>query len=122
MILQVIVLIVWFFSAVLSFHRFYYVTTMEHQLDQDEETEVFCAMDMTNFNHKMTDVVTFFLLFFLPLIAITILCTKAALAALAVSPRAGATMDAGFGRKHGTQCSNCTAGGTTKVFTCKTPE
>ena len=38
-------------------------------------------MDMTNFNHKMADVVTFFLLFFLPLIAITILCTKAALAA-----------------------------------------
>ena len=52
---------------------------MEHQLDQDDEIEIFCAMDVTNFNHKIADVVTFFLLFFLPLIAITILCTKAAL-------------------------------------------
>ena len=79
MILQVIILTIWLSSAVLSFPKFYYVTTIEHRLTHTDETEIFCVMDVTKFNHKIADIVTFLLLLLLPLLTIALLCAKAAL-------------------------------------------
>ena len=66
----------WLLSSVLSSHKFYYVTLIEHTLTDTGTVEVICAMDVTYFNHKLADMVSFVLLFLAPLVMITALYTR----------------------------------------------
>ncbi|XP_022225709.2 trissin receptor isoform X2 [Drosophila obscura] len=78
--LRMVIVTVWITSAVYSTPKFVFSKTIKNVHTQDGQTEEICVLDREMFNSKLLDMINFVLLYVMPLLVMTVLYSKIAIA------------------------------------------
>ncbi|XP_075150023.1 trissin receptor [Haematobia irritans] len=78
--LRMVILTVWITSAVYSTPKFVFSKTVINVYDEGGQEEVICVLDRKMFNSKLLDMINFGLLYVIPLLVMTVLYSKIAIA------------------------------------------
>ncbi|XP_032581942.1 trissin receptor isoform X3 [Drosophila sechellia] len=78
--LRMVIVTVWITSAVYSTPKFVFSKTIKNIHTQDGQEEEICVLDREMFNSKLLDMINFVLLYVMPLLVMTVLYSKIAIA------------------------------------------
>ncbi|XP_001357217.3 trissin receptor isoform X4 [Drosophila pseudoobscura] len=78
--LRMVIVTVWITSAVYSTPKFVFSKTIKNVHTQDGQEEEICVLDREMFNSKLLDMINFVLLYVMPLLVMTVLYSKIAIA------------------------------------------
>ncbi|XP_017839949.2 trissin receptor isoform X1 [Drosophila busckii] len=78
--LRMVIVTVWITSAVYSTPKFVFSKTIKNVHTEDGQEEEICVLDREMFNSKVLDLINFVLLYVMPLLVMTVLYSKIAIA------------------------------------------
>ncbi|XP_034474841.1 trissin receptor isoform X2 [Drosophila innubila] len=78
--LRMVIVTVWITSAVYSTPKFVFSKTIKNIHTEDGQEEEICVLDREMFNSKLLDIINFVLLYVMPLLVMTVLYSKIAIA------------------------------------------
>ncbi|XP_036321871.1 uncharacterized protein LOC118735937 [Rhagoletis pomonella] len=78
--LKMVILTVWVTSALFSTPKFLFSKTIKNIHTEDGQEEEICVMDRNMYNSKVLDMISFVLLYVIPLLVMTVLYSKIAIA------------------------------------------